>query len=120
MSETKETKTEVVDIEEYTGYALLIKECSLPSVLTKDKLTFLASLDHFVLCARKYKSRASQDELTRAHCDEIWTKWNTPDVKNSITICVRMLLSPCPSEKQLLTTKLVHLFLNSIFESGSE
>ncbi len=107
-----EEKEELIDISLYTGYLLLVTNCELPTKLKKDKFIALSGLDHYVVCATKYNLK--NDEITRAHCDEIWKKWNTQELNTSINLCVRVILHPAPSETILIKTKLVHMYLNGL------
>jgi len=109
-----EKKEDLIDITLYNGYLNLVEHCQLPLVVTREKLTGLLSLDHYVLCATKYKTRQEEDDITKAHCEEVWKKWNSPELKTSINLCVRMLLNPAPSETILLKSKLVILYLNGL------
>ncbi len=96
----------------YQGYCELISECELPKTIKESLLKFACSLDHYVFCAKRYSKRTCDDEISKLHCHEVWNLIESEtDFLKVVSFCMRNLLGICPSETNLLKTKLVYKYL---------
>jgi uridine phosphorylase len=102
------------NIEEFEDYQELVRECLLPTKVLKEGELGVKVLDHYVFCAKNFYQKDTCDEFMKKHCEEIWTKWNTQEVTQSIINCISLISNSISSQNKLMRTKLVHRYLKDL------